>query len=379
MRNGQTGWKRRDLLASGSALIALVAASRGNAQTLGNELSRVLGVPVPPQVTALVPGEAFEAAGFIRSLLALETEAKALRLPGSKLTLHDSEVPSDLERLYEQVLPRLVALVDRAELRNLGFANRAGALLAKLHGTQHVPAAGYLSLDDAATPPGLGTLEVPGAREPVPESMPEPPTVVLPETPDSISRSLKFADLEAEYAAYFATMELRAQHRESAEWHRTMMLQSRSRYEAVARRTGVPWHFIAAVHGLEASFNFRAHFHNGDFPLTQRTRQVPAGRPRTWLPPSSWEDSAVDALRLMGYIGESDWSMPRMLHRIEGFNGFGYRRMARTSPYLWCFSNHYDRGKYVADGKFDPRAKSQQCGAAVMFKLLVEAGQLKAG
>lgn len=376
----RAGWKRRDLLAGGSAFVALVFASRGSAQsqaqTLGNELSRVLGVPVPPQVTALVPGEAFEAAGFVRSLLALETEAKALRLPGSKLSLHDSEVPTDLEQLYEQVLPRLVALVDRAELRNLGFADRAGALLAKLHGTQHVPAAGYLSLDDAATPPGLGTLELPGAREPMPEPIlaPEPPVAVTLDAPDSISRSLKFADLEAEYAAYFATMQLREQHRESAAWHRTMMLQARSRYETVARRTGVPWHFIAAVHGLEASFNFRAHFHNGDFPLTQRTRQVPAGRPRTWLPPSSWEDSAVDALRLMGYVGESDWSLSRMLYRIEGFNGFGYRRMARPTPYLWSFTNHYERGKFVADGKFDPRARSQQCGAAVMFKLLAEDG-----
>lgn len=374
-----TGWKRRELLAGGSALVALAAASRGGAQTLGNELSRVLGVPVPPQVTALVPNEAFEAAGFIRSLLALETEAKALRLPGSKLSLHDSEVPGDLERLYEQVLPRLVALVDRAELRNLGFANRAGALLAKLHGTQHVPAEGYLSLDDAATPPGLGTLELPGPRDPVPEPTVELPPEPTPEAPDTISRSLKFADLEAEYAAFFATMALREQHRESAEWHRTMMLQSRSRYEVVARRTGVPWHFIAAVHGLEASFNFRAHFHNGDFPLQQRTRQVPAGRPRVWLPPSDWESSAVDALRLMGYVGESDWSLPRMLYRIEGFNGFGYRRMARTTPYLWSYSNHYERGKYVADGHFDPRVRSQQCGAAVMFKLLADAGELNAG
>jgi lysozyme family protein len=370
----RTGWKRRDLLAGGSALVALAASSRGMAQTLGNELSRVLGVPVPPQVTALVPNEAFEAAGFIRSLLALETEAKALRLPSSKLALHDSEVPSDLERLYEQVLPRLVALVDRAELRNGGFADRAGALLAKLHGTQHVPAAGYLALDDPATPPGLGTLELPSLRDPVPEPAPIAPTEPTPELPEGISRSLKFADLEAEYAAYFATMTLREQHRESAEWHRTMMLQSRSRYETVARRTGVPWHFIAAVHGLEASFNFRAHFHNGDFPLSQRTRQVPAGRPRVWLPPSSWEDSAVDALRLMGYVGEDDWSLPRMLYRIEGFNGFGYRRMARTTPYLWSYSNHYDRGKYVADGHFDPRAKSQQCGAAVMFRVLAEDG-----
>jgi lysozyme family protein len=44
---------------------------------------------------------------------------------------------------------------------------------------------------------------------------------------------------------------------------------------------------------------------------------------------------------------------------------------------LWSFSNQYDRGKYVADGKFSSTARSQQCGAAVMLKMLAEAGELE--
>jgi peptidoglycan hydrolase-like protein with peptidoglycan-binding domain len=40
------------------------------------------------------------------------------------------------------------------------------------------------------------------------------------------------------------------------------------------------------------------------------------------------------------------------------------------SPYLWSFSNHYTRGKYVADGRFSPTAVSQQVGAAVLLKQL---------
>ena len=140
--------------------------------------------------------------------------------------------------------------------------------------------------------------------------------------------------------------------------------------------TGVPWHFIAATHGLEASFNFRAHLHNGDFPLTARTRQVPAGRPSQWLPPSDWESSAKDALRLLGFTGQNDWSLERTLYRLEAYNGFGYRGLGVPTPYLWSFSNHYERGKFVADGKFSLTAKSQQCGAAVMLKLLTDAGEL---
>ena len=194
--------------------------------------------------------------------------------------------------------------------------------------------------------------------------------------PDHISRALRFDTIADEYAAMFKAAQFRTEHRESADWHLTMMRGSRSRYEAAGRRSGVPWYFIAAIHGLEASFNFRAHFHNGDFPLSRRTRQVPAGRPLVWLPPSDWESSTTDALRLMGFAGASDWSLPRTLYRLEAYNGFGYRRIGRSTPYLWSFSTAYDRGKFVSDGHFEPRARSQQCGAAVMLKLLADAGEI---
>lgn len=85
---------------------------------------------------------------------------------------------------------------------------------------------------------------------------------------------------------------------------------------------------------------------------------------------------ARGALRLLGFAGQSDWSLPRMLHRLEVCNGFGYRRSGRSSPCLWSFSNLFTSGKFVADRRFDPTAKSQQCGAAVMLKLLDLAGEL---
>ena len=375
------GWHRRSILAGGASLIAALASGRAQALQSAGDLRRLLGTGIPPQLRGVLPGEVFEAADYVRDVLALEAEAKTLRLPRSALSLHEGEIPTDPERLYELVLPRLVALVDRAELRRPVFAEKAGGLLAKLHGTQHVTAEGYAELTDPIVP--LGFAEQPTVPlvlpPPAEVAVPLPPVeaTVPPIIPGELSRSTKFADLESEYRALFTTLEIRPQHRESAEWHRTMMIASRKRYEGAGKRTGVPWYFIAAIHGLEASFNFRAHFHNGDFPLSQRTRQVPVGRPRVWLPPSDWEDSAVDALRLMGFAGEEDWSLPRLLYRIEAFNGFGYRRMARETPYLWCFSNHYERGKYVSDGHFDPRARSQQCGAAVMFKLLEGAGEVK--
>lgn len=40
------------------------------------------------------------------------------------------------------------------------------------------------------------------------------------------------------------------------------------------------------------------------------------------------------------------------------------------SPHLWSFSQHYQRGKYAADGKFDTQLTSKQCGATVLLKQL---------
>jgi lysozyme family protein len=58
---------------------------------------------------------------------------------------------------------------------------------------------------------------------------------------------------------------------------------------------------------------------------------------------------------------------------LERFNGFGYRRhdINIHSPYLWSFSNHYTKGKFVADNTFSATAVSKQCGAAVLLKRMV--------
>ncbi|WP_156460715.1 hypothetical protein [Sphingomonas sp. Leaf339] len=160
-------------------------------------------------------------------------------------------------------------------------------------------------------------------------------------------------------------------------WHRMMLLKGRPQYERVAAATGVPWWFVGIVHAMEASFSFTSHLHNGD-PLSARTVQVPSGRPTTGQPPFAWIDSAVDALTVEGFAGQTEWSVPRALYRWEAYNGWGYRRPAVNvpTPYLWSFSNHYDKGKFVRDGVFDRNARSAQCGAAVMLKALQRAGDV---
>lgn len=375
---------RRQLLGSGSAVFA---AALAGPITLPGGLERALPAPV----RALLPASAFDAAGLIGELLGLEEEAKVLRLPASSLDFAKSGVPLDPARLYELAMPRLVALIDRGEARAPKLADKAAALLARLYRSEYVvPALWHdqtpeLALRLGETPTGgtdLPDLALPEPQLPEPQ-LPAPPLEVpggaapafeVPLPP--VRPSHQFAEIAEEYAAWFAAAAIRPEHRDSAGWHLTMMRESRPRYAALGKQVGVPWQFIAAIHGLEASFNFRAHLHNGDYPLSQRTRQVPTGRPRAWLPPSSWEASALDALRLMGFTGQSDWSLARMLYRLEAYNGFGYRHAGRASPYLWSFSTLYSRGKFVADGHFDPAVRSKQCGAAVMLKVLDLAGEL---
>lgn len=185
-----------------------------------------------------------------------------------------------------------------------------------------------------------------------------------------------FASLKAEYAALYASIQINPARAGQVAFHRTKLLQFRPRYEDVSAATGVPWWFIGIVHALEASFNFNGHLHNGD-PLRARTVQVPRGRPLRWNPPSDWVSSAVDAITMSGLANRPDWDLPVTLFRFESYNGFGSRRRGINSPYLWSFSNHYVRGKFVRDHVFDPNAVSKQCGAAVMIKALEQAGDIR--
>jgi lysozyme family protein len=384
------------MIGAGASLAGLALPVLARAQPLGPNpqasdiFGKLLGAPVADPLRAVLPAEAFEAAELASSLIDLERRAKGERLPPSPLSRGEAPLGAGLDRIYELAMPRLVALIDRAEQRSPQLADRAGELLARLHTAQYVTpdwltslarpgrTTGRLMIDPGADEGGGGDLPVLALPEAV-GTVAEAPPPPAPEKLPPVSRSFRFASIAGEYEAWFRAAEIKPDHADKAQWHLTMMRQSKGRYDGISRRTGVPWYFIAAVHALEASFNFRAHLHNGDFPLSRRTRQVPAGRPSIWLPPSDWENSAVDALRLMGFAGASDWSLPRLLYRIEAYNGFGYRRMGRATPYLWSFSTLYERGKFVADGRFDPNARSQQCGAAVMLKVLADAGEIDLG
>src|SRR5690606_1983428 len=176
-----------------------------------------------------------------------------------------------------------------------------------------------------------------------------------------------YESLKAEYRRLWERCEVRPERAGHVAYYGKRLREHRTAYEPVAAALGIPWQFVGVVHAMECGFSFACHLHNGD-PLRERTVRVPKGRPVTGSPPFTWQESAVDALRLQKLHRVEDWTVPRMLYLLERYNGFGYRRRGLPTPYLWSFSNLYEKGKFVRDGAFDPEAVSQQCGAALMLR-----------
>jgi lysozyme family protein len=332
---------RRDVIRwamSGAAGAALSGAAMAQGR---DPLSILNDLKLPPELTALLPKKQMDLVRTVATLLEIERDADSIKLPFSPLAFNaGATVPTSEDSLYTAALPRLVTLIDRSDGVDAGIADRAGAVLADVNAMQRI------------TPEALK------------------PEKVLP------SRSHDFAVLKNEYEKQFGAATIRPEAADFAAWNVKAALKFRPRYETVSNATGVPWHFIAAVHGLEASYNFRGHLHNGDHPLALRTHQVPAGRPKIWSPPDDWESSARDALRMMGFAGKTDWTLERTLYRLEAYNGFGYRKIGIPTPYLWSLTDQYDRGKFVADGTWNAKARSQQCGAAALLRLLADAKEI---
>lgn len=182
-----------------------------------------------------------------------------------------------------------------------------------------------------------------------------------------------FDTLAAEYQQLFDTCVTAPAHASDVHSITAKIVAGKSRYDAVAALTQVPWWFIGLVHALEGRSSFFAHLHNGD-PLNAQTVHVPAHRPPNWNPSGTWETSAVDALTIEHFVGRTPWDLPHALYRLEAYNGFGSRRHNIHTPYLWSFSQHYASGKYVADNVYSATAVSKQAGAAVLLKVLTTSG-----
>ena len=132
-------------------------------------------------------------------------------------------------------------------------------------------------------------------------------------------------DKKENYEKLFATCIIREAKYPEIDQITAKLISNKARYQSVADPFNIPWYVIAIIHCMEASLRFDTHLHNGD-PLTARTVQVPAGRPKAGNPTFTWEESAKDAIVYDRLNLWTDWSIAGMLYKLELYNGLGYYR-----------------------------------------------------
>ena len=186
-----------------------------------------------------------------------------------------------------------------------------------------------------------------------------PPDMVTEFTP------LKYIE---HYRNLWSSMVIREEKKSTIAWYVNMIKKNEARYKEVAAVSLVPWEVIGAIHLLESGGSFEGVLHNGDkiIGTGRKTYRVPKNRG----PFNSWLEAAIDALSIKKQ--PEIWNVENTLYYMERYNGLGYLRDSRKphSPYLWSFSKHYARGKYIFDDRYSSTAVSKQCGVAVILKEL---------
>lgn len=140
--------------------------------------------------------------------------------------------------------------------------------------------------------------------------------------------------------------------------------KNKSKYDKVAEATGVPAELICAIHYREGGCNFGTYLHNGD-PLGQPTTHVPRGKNF-----SDWTSAAIDAINSQKHSNVSKGNIDSQLDYAERYNGLGYRRRGKASPYVWAGTSNYSGGMYVRDGVYSDSAVDKRVGVAAILQTL---------
>ncbi|WP_107807036.1 hypothetical protein [Nodularia spumigena] len=77
-------------------------------------------------------------------------------------------------------------------------------------------------------------------------------------------------ELRKEYLDNWSNCSIKPNYQRDLDQAVSQIEKHQSRYKSVSEETSVPWYVIAIIHGLEASYKFNTHLHNGD-PLTGLT------------------------------------------------------------------------------------------------------------
>lgn len=132
----------------------------------------------------------------------------------------------------------------------------------------------------------------------------------------------------------------------------------------------IPWWAIALIHERECvggTTNYKCSIGQGS-PWNVKSKIKPYSGPF-----ASFEDAAVDSLVVQAPNAalNDNWSGGGTLTLLERYNGLGYARMGRPSPYVWSKTDQYVKGKYISDGHYCANKVDDQLGVAVLLQALM--------
>lgn len=177
--------------------------------------------------------------------------------------------------------------------------------------------------------------------------------VALPEIYD-ICEFKSVEKKETKKCGYALSPELTDKMKSELEEVKKVFQKNKAIYEKVAKETGLPAELICALH-----------YREGRGLLTKRIRD---GRN---LVGKDWAKNAIDTLKCQSYCEKVlPDDVNTQLEFAERYNGLGYRKRGRVSPYVYSGTEKYTGGMYVRDGKFSPNAKDSRPGIAALLKAL---------
>lgn len=144
------------------------------------------------------------------------------------------------------------------------------------------------------------------------------------------------------------------------------LLVHKDRFLALQSLCGVPALWVMPVFEREEP-RFDRYLGNGDR-LDHPTTHVPRGRG----PFASWEEGAVDALKLDHITAVTSWSWQMACYEWERWNGFGPREHGRETGYNWSGTDQYEGGKYTGDGVWSRGTWDVQLGCVIVAKAIAE-------
>ena len=138
-------------------------------------------------------------------------------------------------------------------------------------------------------------------------------------------------------------------------------------YTPIAKETNVPVTWIAAINYRESANSLHRYFGNGD-PLNHVTTHVPKGRG----PFNTFQAGCLDALKMMKLVNLANWTLDYFCWQAERYNGFGYEMHNVPSAYVFGGTNIQQKGKYDADGHWNPSVMDSQLGVLPIYFALVK-------